>query len=126
MNKQALPKHPRYLLIDFENVQKIDLSHIPGDVQIRVFMGQHQKSVSVDLVMQYQKLGSRLEWKPIEGNGKNAVDFVIAYYLGQVFDKDAKAHCAVLSHDKGFDPLMKMLEKEGKDCRRIESISEIK
>jgi hypothetical protein len=126
MNKQTQQKHAKFLLVDFENVQKIDLSKIDGSIQILVFIGASQKKLSIDLVVKNQKLGSRLEWKQIEGNGKNAVDFVIAYHLGKVFDKDPKAQCTILSQDKGFDPLIKMLKKEGKNCQRIESVAEMK
>lgn len=126
MDKQPQQKHPRFLLVDFENVQKIDLSKIDGNIQIMVVIGANQKKLSVELVMKHQKLGSRLEWKPIEGSGKNAVDFVIAYQMGKVFDKDPKAQCIVLSEDKGFDPLIKLLIKEGKNCQRIESVAELK
>lgn len=126
MDKQPQQKHPRFLLVDFDNVQKIDLTKINGNIQIIVVMGANQKKLSVELVMKHQKLGSRLEWKPIEGNGQNAVDFVIAYQMGRIFDKDPKAQCTVLSGDKGFDPLIKLLVKEGKDCQRIESVAELK
>ena len=121
MDKQVQQKPARFLLVDFENIQKIDLSRLDGRIQIIVFVGANQTKLSTDLVIKHQKLGSRLEWRQVDGNGKNAVDFVIAYYMGKVFDKDARAECIVLSHDKGFDPLIKMLKKEGKNCRRIET-----
>jgi len=126
MDKQSQQKHSRFLLVDFENVQKIDLSKIDGGIHVMVVIGSNQKTLSVDLVMKNQKLGSRLEWKPIEGSGKNAVDFVIAYQMGKVFDKDPKAQCVVLSKDHGFDPLIKMLIKEGKNCQRVESVADLK
>jgi len=121
VDKQVQQKPARFLLVDFENIQKIDLSRLDGRIQIIVFVGANQTKLSTDLVIKHQKLGSRLEWRQVDGNGKNAVDFVIAYYMGKVFDKDARAECIVLSHDKGFDPLIKMLKKEGKNCRRIET-----
>jgi len=119
-------KTPRFLLIDYENVQDVDLLKTDGDLHIAVFMGDHQKKLSVDLVMKYQKLGSRLEWRPIEGNGKNALDFVIAYQMGRILEKTPNACCIILSKDTGFDPLLKMLAKDGKHCKRIESLAELK
>lgn len=113
----------RYLLVDFENVQRIDVSKIESSVRVIVFLGANQTKLSVDLVIKSQKFGSRLEWKQIEGSGQNALDFVIAYHLGKVFDKDPKCECTILSKDKGFDPLIAMLKKEGRICSRIESIA---
>ena len=122
-----MEKHGKFLLVDFENVQKIaDMSKIDGGTKIIVFLGSHQTKLSFDLVSKNQKLGSRLEWKQIEGSGKNAVDMVIAYHMGKAFDKDPQAQCTVLSKDKGFDPLIEMLKKEGKNCQRIENIAELK
>jgi uncharacterized LabA/DUF88 family protein len=127
MEKQTDQKHGKFLLVDFENVQKIaDMSKIDSGTKIIVFLGSHQTKLSFDLVSKNQKLGSRLEWKQIEGSGKNAVDMVIAYHMGKAFDKDPQAQCTVLSKDKGFDPLIKMLKKEGKNCQRIESIAGLK
>jgi len=123
---QAPQRHQRFLLVDFENIQSEDLSLLMSDIHIIVFMGHNQNRLPLDIVMKYQKLGSRLEWKKIDGIGGNALDFVIAYYMGRVFDKDAAAQCIVLSKDKGFDPLIKMLVAEGKSCRRIESIAGLK
>lgn len=129
MKKAAKPPQPaappqkiRYLLIDFENVQKVDISKTAGDVHILIFMGENQKNIPAELVIHGQKLGSRLEWKKIQGNGKNALDFVIAYYLGRLFNKYPQAQCTVLSKDTGFDPLIKLLKLESRDCRRAAEI----
>ena len=120
--KAAPEQKIRYLLIDFENVQKVDISKTAGDVHIIIFMGESQKNIPADLVMRGQKLGSRLEWKKIQGSGKNALDFVIAYYLGKVFNKHPQAQCTVLSRDTGFEPLVRLLKQENRDCRRAAEI----
>lgn len=73
----------RVLLIDLENVQKIDLSAVPADVRVLVFSGATQRKVPHDLVVQAQLLGGRLTWIGIAGNVPNALDFHIAFYLGQ-------------------------------------------
>ena len=126
MDSAVQQKHPRWLLVDFENVHDIDMSKVDGSVKIMVVVGANQKKMSMDLVIKNQKLGSRLEWVPIAGSGPNAADFFIAYQIGRIFDKDPKAECIILSKDTGFDPLIKMLVKEGKSCRRIENIAKLK
>jgi len=125
--KKQLLKPPRLLFVDFENVQKVvDLAKIDSSFNIVIFVGENQKSLSFDLVIKSQKLGSRLEWKQVEGNGKNALDFFIAYQMGKTFEKDARAECVILSKDKGFDPLIKHLNKAQRKCRRIEDLKELK
>ncbi|HEX2752767.1 MAG TPA: PIN domain-containing protein, partial [Alphaproteobacteria bacterium] len=111
---------------DFENTQKIDFSKMDSSIHVYVFVGAHQKNMPIDIAIQNQKLGSRLEWKRINGSGKNALDFYIAYYIGKTLEKDPAAECIILSKDTGFDPLLAALRKENKKAQRIEDISALK
>ena len=65
------------------------------------------------------------EWQRVEGNGSNALDFYIACQLGRVIEKSPSLHCIVLSKDKGFDPLLRHLNKNGLKCKRINSLLEL-
>jgi hypothetical protein len=117
--------HRHLLLIDFENVQQIDLARLQENYQVIIFVGASQKSVPIELVTSAQKLGDRVEWHSVEGNGKNALDFHIACHLGRVLEKARNTHCLILSKDKGFDPLLKYLNKNGLTCQRINSLLEL-
>jgi hypothetical protein len=109
----------RLLLVDLENVQTMDLAHVPPDVRVWVFYGVTQKKLPTDLVVQAQPFGPRLQWIKIAGQGKNALDFHIAYYLGQELTERPDAECLVLSRDTGFDTLIKHLQALGRNCRRV-------
>jgi len=111
------------LLVDFENVQHIDLSAIDDTSRVIVFLGANQKNLPTELVAAAQKLGDRLEWLKIEGSGTNALDFHIAWYLGRVFESSRDTRCIVLSKDKGFDPLLRHLNKLGLVCQRVENLA---
>jgi hypothetical protein len=113
------------LLVDFENVQQIDLSQIEGDSSVIIFVGSSQKAIPIDLVTSAQKLGSRIEWERVDGNGSNALDFHIACRLGRILEKSPQIHCTVLSKDKGFDPLLRHLNRVGLKCKRINSLIEL-
>jgi hypothetical protein len=115
----------KLLLVDFENVQQVDLARLDDSVEVAIFVGAAQKSIPIDLVASAQKLGARVEWHRIDANGKNALDFFIAYYLGRLAERRAELHCIVLSRDKGFDPLLRHLNKNGLRCRRINSMMEL-
>ncbi|MCK5556420.1 MAG: hypothetical protein KAI76_09295 [Alphaproteobacteria bacterium] len=114
------------LLVDFENVQQVDLSKLDGSFHIIIFVGANQKNIPTALVIKNQKLGNRLEWMQIEGNGKNALDFCIAYELGKVFEKEPQLECVILSKDKGFEPLLNNLKKKGRKCKRVETLQKLK
>ncbi|WP_129642673.1 PIN domain-containing protein [Peristeroidobacter agariperforans] len=112
----------RVLLIDLENVQKFHLSALPGDVRVLVFYGAAQTKLPDELVIQAQPLGTRLAWIRISGNGPNALDFHIAYYLGLELTHRPTSDCTVLSKDTGFDPLIRHLVELGHRCRRANSL----
>jgi hypothetical protein len=111
------------LFVDYENSGKLDLRQIPADVIVPFFFGASQKSVSTEFLGQVLKLGSRFIKIDIEGQGKNALDFHIAFYLGEYLAAHPKAHCIVLSKDKGFDPLIKHLRGKGFAVRRAPALA---
>lgn len=115
----------KLLLVDFENVQQVNLTHLGENFSVIIFVGSIQKNVPIDLVTSAQRLGNRIEWLRVEGNGSNALDFHIACHLGRIIEKSPNIQCIVLSKDKGFDPLLRHLNKIGLKCKRINSLLEL-
>ncbi|MEO0077854.1 MAG: PIN domain-containing protein [candidate division WOR-3 bacterium] len=116
---------PRLLLVDFENVQQVELDQLDDNFRVVIFVGSSQKSVPFELVTKAQQLGSRIEWYKVSGEGRNALDFFIAFHLGRVMDRPQKPECIVLSKDRGFDPLLRYLSEHGLNCRRITGLHEL-
>jgi hypothetical protein len=115
----------KLLLVDFENVQQVDLARLDESYRIIIFVGAGQKSVPIEFVANAQKLGNRIEWQRVDAGGSNALDFFIACQLGRVLEKSPQLHCIVLSKDKGFDPLLQHLNKIGLKCKRLNSLREL-
>jgi len=105
------------LFVDLENVQKLDLAAVPANSRVMIFYGITQKNLPEDLVVQAQPLGGRLKWIKISGQGPNALDFHIAFYLGQQLTRNAGSECVILSRDTGFDPLVRHLASLGHQGR---------
>ena len=114
----------RILLVDFENLPKVDLSELPPDVHVPFFFGASQRTVPKALFDAAMKLGERFISIDIEGQGKNALDFHIAYYLGELLAAAPGADCVILSRDKGFDPLVRHLAGRGFLVRRTDSVAD--
>ena len=115
-----------YVLIDLENIQPEHLSVLAGqNFKVLVFVGQNQSKLSFDLVSAVQHLGKNAEYIKIQGNGPNALDFHIAFYIGQFSAENSAAHFHIISKDKGFDPLIKHLESKQIQVHRHKAISEI-
>lgn len=113
------------LLVDFENVQTIDVQLIPPDYRIAIFYGANQKSASLDLTTRLQDLGSRVQWHRISGSGRNALDFHIAFHIGRVLERKEASEFVILAKDTGYDPLIKHVGALGVPCRRVAEVGEI-
>jgi PIN domain len=107
------------LFVDLENVQKLDLAAVPASARVMIFYGITQRNLPEDLVVQAQPLGARLKWLKISGQGPNALDFHIAFYLGRQLSQNPGSECVILSRDTGFDPLVRHLASLGHACRRV-------
>ncbi len=57
------------VLVDFENVQKLDLARLPAQARIRIFIGAQQPKLPTALVLEAQKPGRSVEWIKIESTG---------------------------------------------------------
>lgn len=112
------------LLVDFENVPKIDLGAVPAGVVVPFFFGAAQKSVATDFLKAALRLGERFLPIDIAGAGRNALDFHIAFYLGEYLATHPTALCVILSRDKGFDPLVRHLQLRGFAVRRAATLEE--
>ena len=111
-------------LIDFENVQPSGVGRlVPGTCRIMLFLGQNQNKVPVELTRALQPFGADVEYLNISGNGPNAVDFHIAFYIGHLAQKHPGAKFTIVSGDTGFDPLVRHLSGTLQiGCRRIKAL----
>ena len=75
-----------------------------------LFVGAKQAKVPFDLAVAMQALGEKAKYIKIAGSGRNALDFHIAFYVGELSTKEPDAYFYVISRDTGFDPLIKHLK----------------
>ncbi len=116
----------KVLMIDYENVQQVDISEIDREsYSVKIFVGASQNKIPFELVASAQAFGENIEWVKLDANGKNALDFHIAYFLGKYSQTHPNQAFIVLSKDTGFDPLIRFLNKNGVSCSRINSLLEL-
>ncbi|NOR36675.1 MAG: NYN domain-containing protein [Woeseiaceae bacterium] len=115
-----------YVLIDYENVQPKNLELLASDeFKVFVFVGQNQAKIPFDLADSMQLLGKNARYVQITGNGQNALDFHIAYYIGELAAGEPDAFFHIISKDKGFDPLINHLKERKIRVHREKDIGEI-
>lgn len=115
----------RLLLVDLENVHKIDLSLLDETYRAIIYVGAKQNPPKAASKKTTAHRFQRVDFQKIEGNGKNALDFHIAFQLGRIIETEPDTECIVLSADKGFDPLLSHLNKNGLCCRRVNAMAEL-
>lgn len=115
-----------YIFVDFENVQPTSFE-FPKDFpfKIVIFVGANQTKIPIELAIVMQKLGYDAEYVIISGNGKNALDFHITFYLGKLYEKDPEGYFHIISKDTGFDILIKHLREKKTLINRYDDISEV-
>ncbi|WP_275270501.1 PIN domain-containing protein [Limnobacter sp. P1] len=100
-----------YVLIDYENVQPEAMAVLSKEhFKVIVFVGANQAKVTFEVASALQQMGERAEYIKISGNGSNALDFHIAYYIGLLASKEPDAYFHIVSKDTGFDPLINHLK----------------
>ncbi len=109
-----------YVLIDYENVQPADIAILDQEhFKIIVFLGANQGKITFEVAVALQRMGTRAEYIKVSSNGSNALDFHIAFYIGQLAAHEPDAYFHIISNDTGFDPLIQHLKD--KKIRAIRS-----
>lgn len=115
-----------YVLIDYENVQPEAMAVLNQDhFKVLVFVGANQAKVTYEVAEALQQMGSRAEYIKITGNGSNALDFHIAFYIGVLAGIEPGAYFHIVSADKGFDPLIQHLKSKKILACRSKDVTEI-
>lgn len=114
------------VLIDSENVLPESIEKLRHDhFRVVVFVGANQKRVDFRMAEALQPLGENGKYVQISGNGPNALDFHIAFYIGRYCLEFPGSYFHIISKDKGFDPLIKHLKEKQIFCTRSASVSDI-
>ena len=115
-----------YVLIDYENVQPSSFAGVEVEhFRVLVFVGASQNKLAFETAAAVQKLGARAEYVKIAGNGSNALDFHIAFHLGQLAAQDPTAFFHIISKDTGFDPLIQHLKERKVFVSRFKDVTDI-
>jgi hypothetical protein len=78
-----------------------------GNSRSRSFWVPRSVKISLETARALQAFGPDVEYVQMDGNGTNALDFHIAYYIGRLAAEYPDAYFHIISKDTGFDPLIK-------------------
>lgn len=115
-----------YVLVDYESVQPKDIAVLDQEhFRLMLFVGAHQAKIPFELAAAMQQMGERAEYIKISGNGPNALDFHIAFYIGRLALQNPDAYFHIISRDGGFDPLIQHLKAKKVFACRSTDVSQI-
>jgi hypothetical protein len=115
-----------HVLIDFESVQPDSLGALEQEhFKVHIFVGANQTKLPFGVAAAIQRMGSRANYVKISGNGPNALDFHIAFYIGQLAAEDSSAYFHIISKDTGFDPLIQHLKIRNIFAGRVKTVADI-
>lgn len=115
-----------YVLIDYESVQPASIAVLEQECfKVMIFVGERQAKVSFEVAASLQRLGGKAAYVKMAGSGPNALDFHIAFYIGQLSAAEPDAYFHIISKDTGFDPLIAHLKTKKIFAARSKDVSEI-
>lgn len=107
------PPPINYVLIDDENVPKLDLSSIEGKtVHVILLLGPKKTMLPVEQMLAMTGHAASTQLIRLEKAGKNALDFALAFYLGRAVQLHPGAYFHVVSKDTDYDSLIEHLKKQ--------------
>lgn len=117
----------KLVLVDYENIQNLDGIDKILDYDMKVLVGKNQTKIPIDLVLQTQQLGKSLEWLKVNGQGKNALDFYISFYMGKYLEAKKYTNFVIVSKDTGYDPLIDHINEVAgsRIVKRVTNITQV-
>lgn len=123
--KSAVMNH---VFIDFENVNLIDRTMIGAEsFHFTIFIGAKQTKLDTSLVEAMITHASSIQLIRVTTTARNALDLVLASYVGQAVLSHPSARFHIVSRDKDYDALITHLRERQiaiqrhTDCSKITS-----
>lgn len=113
-----------HIFVDFENVHQIDLAIIGSKaVSFTLLIGPRQTKLDVVLVEKLFEHAASVQLVRLTSTGRNALDFILTYYVGRAVTADPTGFFHIVSKDTGYDPLIEHLRGKHIRARRHDSFA---
>lgn len=108
-----------HVFVDYQNMTTVDSAIFALErTTITLLLGRANRTLEEKTVRQLMSGAASVEMVRIDKDGKNAVDFALAYYLGRKTVADPMTFFHIVSKDTGFDALVEHLKSRQLKIRR--------
>lgn len=110
-----------YVFVDYDNTHLGNVALIAQSSQkliIKIFLGSHHNVIPLALARALQPLGTDAQYIQFEGR-HNAIDFNIAFQLGELAIQHPQDQFSILTNDVGFNEIVASLKAKGINCSRF-------
>jgi len=117
-----------YVFVDYDNTHLGNLGPISKSsckIIIKIFLDSHHNVIPLSLARALQPLGDDAEYIQLDNGRRNAIDFNIAFQLGQLAIQHPDEQFSILSNDPGFNEIVDGLKEKGINCARFSDMESL-
>lgn len=116
---------PVYVLVDYENLQALDVEHLKGKfAKLVLLAGVHQKfSATLFAKLTDYGIGCEVIVPPV--SGPNALDMILVFQMGRMVERNPKSPIYIVSKDRDYNGVVQHVLKLGGTCKRVVSLAEV-
>lgn len=127
-HEDAAPSSQNFYLVDYENVHSAGLDGIhklDADSRVCIFYSRNASHLTAGINMNIRESRAEITYHHVEAGMKNALDFQLSSYLGELIAENASHNCRyyIVSRDNGFSALVPYWREKGVNVEIIPDIS---
>ena len=117
-----------YYLVDYENVKSDGLNGIhklDSNNTVCIFYSRNADRISSELNLHLKESNANIIYRHVEVGMRNALDFQLSSYLGEVITENANENCKyyIVSKDNGFASLIPFWREKNIDIKIVADVS---
>lgn len=128
-DRNISPVTPRnYYFVDYENVKSDGLTGVhklDGNNTVCIFYSRNAERLSPELNLNLKESKAEIIYRHVEVGTRNALDFQLSSYLGEVITENEGKECRyfIVSKDNGFSSLIPFWQEKGIEVEIVADVS---
>ena len=116
----------KFYLVDYENVHEAGLSglnKLDTNAEVYIFYSKNADKLNFDLLNKIIESKATVITKKVDVNTKNALDFQLSFFAGELAAKYPNCEIDIVSQDQGYDCLTLFTKNDNIKLNRVLNLS---